>query len=161
MRSIGFWARWVGYSVAIAVLVPFALFFLYMMYVAFYGMLRLPNWAVPPLLWHLPATGGYVDACPGPLAPHGLPEGGPEFNTRLLARFPLGSDETTVIGYLTSIGFEMMAPCDLDPTIHGAFYRQRIPGPTFVYFQGARVRWKVDPENRIVWIRGFTSYLPP
>jgi hypothetical protein len=58
--------RWVGYSLAIAVLVPFALFFLYAMYGAFYGLLRLPNWAVPPLLWHLPGTGGYIDACPGP-----------------------------------------------------------------------------------------------
>jgi hypothetical protein len=143
---------------SIAVLVPFTLFFLYMMYVAFYGMLRLPNWAAPRLLWHLPARGG--DACPRSLWPRDPPAGAAEFNARLLDRFPLGSEETELIGYLTSIGFQMIAPCDLDPTIHGAFFKQKIPGPTFVFYQDAKVQWKVDPEGGIVWIRGFVTYLP-
>ena len=62
---------------------------------------------------------------------------------------------------LTSIGFELIGPCDEDPTIYRALFKQKVLGPTFVWYEDAKVQWKVDPENRIVWIKGFITYLPP
>src|ERR1700687_4704832 len=40
------WARWVGYSVATAVLVPFVIIVWYVTYGSLYTSLRLTNWAV-------------------------------------------------------------------------------------------------------------------
>jgi len=73
----------------------------------------------------------------------------------------LGSDEADLIAYLTSIGFKILESCEHDPTIHRALFKQSIPGPTFVWYEDAKVQWQVDSENRIVWVKGFVTYLPP
>ena len=77
----------------------------------------------------------------------------PEFNQRLNAQFPAGTQATKLVSALASQGFAQTAPCANDATIHHAVFR----GGTFPE-TWAEVAWKQDADGRIVWVKGYVEY---
>lgn len=117
----------------------------------------------PPLLKDASAEGGWWSGgCPAHPAEAFTKDWhearSSDVETRLARQFPPGTPEQVLIVALRRQGFELTAPCDNDPQIHHADFRQRggsILGPFPVY---ANIAWKTDDLGHIVWTKAFISY---
>ena len=117
-----------------------------------------PDLSLPRLLRDLPATGGWIDACPSPFKV--AVADAPEFNRRLLHEFPVGSSESHLIAALDRLGFKIFGHCKDDPSIHSAVFDQT--GFALRIFPlHAKVQWKTDAEKNVLWTKGFISYDGP
>jgi hypothetical protein len=105
--------------------------------------------------------GGFIGACP-----FGDPDFdklareheavSPQLTSRLRRRFPAGSDERQLIQFLIAVGFEQEGNCDTDKTIR---YVSINRSTNFISEMNASVYWKVDSRQKIVWIKGFVSFI--
>ncbi|MGB6536807.1 MAG: hypothetical protein WBF58_12690 [Xanthobacteraceae bacterium] len=118
-----------------------------------------PYLLLPPMLRGVTA-GGQGDPChPNqfwenlPANSPSRPHGSPELNDRLSHEFPPGTPESKLVHALDRLGFEALPPCENNTSIHSAFFRRKFPLEIW-----ARVYWKVDVNDAIVWTRGDVAY---
>jgi hypothetical protein len=110
------------------------------------------------------ASGGQWGACPqapgseDPLRKEKSRALSPELNQRLLNEFPAGSSEKHLVETLRQQGFELLAPCDTDASVHSASFTQH-GGGIFSYPLTANVSWKVDDFGHVVWTQGFVRFM--
>ncbi len=120
-----------------------------------------PTRQLPKLLEKVSA-GGY-GACPPrneaekKILGIGLVEKPSEFDQRLMNEFPTGSNGYHLIKILVAQGFNLNGHCKTDPTIRKASFFQR--GKGFLpYDISAWVYWKIDDQNRVLWVKGSVGY---
>jgi hypothetical protein len=119
---------------------------------------------LPPLLQSVTAGGGLWGACPtqtpeAAAAREGRPVAfSPELDQRLVKSFPPGSSEARLVDTLRMQGFELLAPCTGDSSIHLAAFIQH-GGGVISPPMTANIYWKVDERGNILWIKGFVRYL--
>jgi hypothetical protein len=120
---------------------------------------------LPALLRNVKAGGGYNSACPPTTetskkvlaASGGKLALSPELDQRLREQFPSGSSSDTLAKALTSQGFVPAGSCQEEPSIRIATFHREGRG-LLPYDISARIFWKVDPQNQIVWTKGFVTY---
>jgi hypothetical protein len=80
----------------------------------------------------------------------------PELNRNLSAQFPPGSSAETFVRSLTQQRFKLTSDCEIDKTIHRAYFM----GPTrgAVFDTIAEIYWKTD-GGKIVWTKGFVRFV--
>lgn len=115
---------------------------------------------LPPLLRKVTDGGGYsgpLAACPyRPAGLENLPLAlSPELTERLQQEFPAGSSGGHLGEVLSQMGFSLLPPCNDDPSIGRAEFKQS-GGP---YPLSAWVFWKVDDHGTIVWTKGVVRYI--
>jgi len=131
------------------------------LFVAFAIYVGEPKPPLPPLLEGATAGGGWGGTCPDPETdalwrnqPLAL---SPELDQRLRDAFPAGSSERDLLQTLAAQGFELHPPCESDPTVRFATFRQE----GGLYPLGANVVWQVDSTQTLVWTRGFVWFTGP
>lgn len=122
----------------------------------------------PAILQGVRARGGWWNGgCPVPdemasAVAAGLEEAhSPELTERLASCFPTGSDASRLESALQEEGFKLIAPCENDPTIHRAVFRQTGGGFFGPYPIDATVAWKVSDTQQIVWTKGHVWFIAP
>ncbi len=119
----------------------------------------------PPLLQDVRAGGGWASmGCPRPTSPSfaSMSEAlSPDLTPRLAALFPPGSDADALRTALVAQGFGVIAPCEGDPSVHRAAFHQSGGGFAGPYPISAVVAWRRTEDGRVVWTKGFVSYLAP
>jgi hypothetical protein len=121
------------------------------------------NPPTPPLLKHARVGGGSDGDCPprGNENFRGPQSGSRDVEERLATQFAPGTAEQKLIGALQEQGFKLIAPCDNDPQIHRAIFRQEggsFLGPFPVF---ANIAWKIDDLGNVVWTKAFIAYSGP
>jgi hypothetical protein len=118
---------------------------------------------LPPILRDLTAVGGTDTVCPARNEQEAkmratlsyLPEAAsPVLNQRLAEEFPMGTNEYTLVAGLTKIGFGPIKECEKDSSIREAYYFSH----NGLSDTQAKVYWRVDAHNKLMWIRGYISY---
>jgi hypothetical protein len=156
LRLVRVIAKAVGYAISVLV-VAGGVWLLVLFFIP------VPDWTLPPLLRNLPATRGYVSACPLPpdLARLGMiPADASEFNARLARMFPTGLPEARMVETLSTLKFEILHACEFDSSIRTARFDQHGFGP-YMFPLWAGVYWKVDLDGNIEWTKGFIAYTGP
>jgi len=111
---------------------------------------------IPDILQGVTAGGGYWGACPRPPEEQNRPLAlSPEFNARLASKFPPGTAETTLTSALAGMGFRSSGSCEADQTIRILRFDKRGSGLVDVT---AVVYWQANPEDKILWTKGFVAY---
>jgi hypothetical protein len=115
--------------------------------------------SAPEILRNVSAAGGYWGGCPpdrhpgprdvGPLALS------PEFNARLVTRFPAGTPQERLISTLSSQGFKSVGPCPADATIKILTYSGPSGG---IFDMTATAFWQTDAQGKILWTEGFVEF---
>lgn len=81
---------------------------------------------------------------------------------RLAREFPPGTAEEKLLTALREQGFQVITPCEGDPTIHRAVFAQKggggLWGPYPIF---ANIAWKIDGLGRIVWSKANVAYTGP
>ena len=119
--------------------------------------------ATPPLVEKATSLGTW-DSQGCPARAHDLSTKYPEAHSplmeqRLTSQFPAGTPEGDLIVALDRQGFRPFAPCDNDPSIHRALFRQSGGSGFGPLPARARVAWKVDSRGRILWTKADVVYL--
>ena len=113
---------------------------------------------VPEILRGVSAGGGYWGACPQPDWARNSPLAiSPEFNERLAKRYPPGSSEKRLIEDLSRQGFKDAGSCEGEPTVRILTFSADGIG-LVVSSITATAYWKVDPQGKVLWTKGFVAY---
>jgi hypothetical protein len=130
-----------------------------------FGACKPEQGEVPALLRNVTARGGYWGACPPSdktgqetLKTMGRLATSPELDARLNAAFPPGSDGQKLERTLGEQGFRVVGICKTDGSIRIAGFFRKGAG-LLPYDLSAEVYWKVDQVGRIVWTKGFVTYI--
>jgi hypothetical protein len=106
--------------------------------------------------------GGYWGACPSPDGDDARTKYGglalsPRLEARLQEQFPPGTPEAKLVAALADQKFVMLSQCDEDRSVRRAGFTEKSGGVAF-YPMTAKVYWKVDDSNRVVWTHGFVAF---
>ncbi len=110
---------------------------------------------IPEIARGATAGGGLWGACPDPRFQHPSDTKealSPEFNARLVSRFPPGSSEQMLVNTLQTEGFGPPKDCDFDHAIKWSEFR--LNGNEVV----AQAYWTATSTGTIVWTKGFVAY---
>ena len=118
----------------------------------------------PPLLLDAkaePAADQWIGQCPEHRAPGlGTPvSGSAVIDARLRQQFPPGSDAVALAQALRAQGFSLEGPCEGDPSIQQAWFRQSGGGFFGPYPAVASINFKVGPGGEVVWAYGRIGFV--
>jgi len=105
--------------------------------------------AGPPLLRGAQASSGW-SSCPRPGSTYDidLPPG--SLDQRLQVDHPAGSSASTLVKDLQRQGFKLQGSCATDASVYRASHKS--------WLGVAEVYWKVNPDGKLAWSRGYVAW---